>query len=247
VTTETATGSSSSVRVRLNLTLVVDKVVYSALALSEAAAASTSSTSAEPATTSTAGQPTSGTATLHVSGPVSSENPHVKKGAFHTLDLEVGRDFTIVKLEGEWDSIARERIREVTEPTRGAEVGAILCGEGMANICLITNHTTIIRQRIDVPVPRKRKGGTTALGAEKVRRMLIPLETTTEPDPSLRPTPSSTLRSTLPWHGTLTSTRSRSSLSPLRGLPRTPCINISSKKQSFVPPSHPHVTLPTRV
>lgn len=40
---------------------------------------------------------------------------------------------------------------------------------GMANICLITNHTTIIRQRIDVPVPRKRKGGSTALGADKVR------------------------------------------------------------------------------
>lgn len=41
--------------------------------------------------------------------------------------------------------------------------------EGMANICLITNHTTIIRQRIDVQMPRKRKGGSTALGAEKVR------------------------------------------------------------------------------
>lgn len=38
----------------------------------------------------------------------------------------------------------------------------------MANVCLITNHTTIIRARIDVAVPRKRKGGGTALGAEKV-------------------------------------------------------------------------------
>ena len=65
-----------------------------------------------------------------MSGRVSSENPHVKKGAFHTLDLEVGRDFTIIKGEGEWDSIARERIREVTEPGRGAEVGAVVCGEG---------------------------------------------------------------------------------------------------------------------
>ncbi len=38
---------------------------------------------------------------------------------------------------------------------------------GLANICVITNHTTIIRQRIEVPVPRKRKGGATALGADK--------------------------------------------------------------------------------
>ena len=74
----------------------------------------------------------SGNATLHISGKVSSENPHVKKGAYHTLDLEVGRDFTIIKGEGEWDSIARERIRDVTEPGRGAEVGAIICGDGQS-------------------------------------------------------------------------------------------------------------------
>lgn len=40
---------------------------------------------------------------------------------------------------------------------------------GVANICLITQHTTIVRQRIEVPIPRKRKGGGTALGAERVR------------------------------------------------------------------------------
>jgi len=58
----------------------------------------------------------------------------------------------------------------MTEPGKGADVGAIVCGEGLASICVITNHTTIIRQRIDVPVPRKRKGGATALGADKVGR-----------------------------------------------------------------------------
>lgn len=180
----------------MKLTIVVDKVLYSALAsapeTTSAAASSSSTVTPETlttaSTTAAAGGP-AGTATLHVSGKVSSENPHVKKGAFHTLDFEVGRDFTIIKQPGEWDSIARERIREVTEPGRGAEVGAIVCGEGggwchamsdghasltssslsgLANICVITNHTTIIRQRIDVPVPRKRKGGTTALGADKV-------------------------------------------------------------------------------
>ncbi|GAA6007075.1 hypothetical protein JCM11491_001498 [Sporobolomyces phaffii] len=168
VTTESSTGSTSSHRVHLKLTLLVDKVAYSALALSEqsqqsADPAASSSTAAAPAVSSG----TSGTSTLHISGRVTSENPHVKKGAFHTLDLEVGRDFTIIKGIGSWDSVARERIKEMTEPGRGADVGAIVCGEGLASICVITNHTTIIRQRIDVPVPRKRKGGATALGADK--------------------------------------------------------------------------------
>jgi protein pelota len=141
VTTESSTGSTSSHRVHLKLTIIVSKVLYSALAQSEQPSASSSTPSASGSTTPTteslttapttgAASSTAGTATLHVSGKVSSENLHVKKGAFHTLDLEVGRDFTIIKQEGEWDSIARERIREVTEPGRGAEVGAIVCGEG---------------------------------------------------------------------------------------------------------------------
>ncbi|GAA5977326.1 hypothetical protein JCM11641_000065 [Rhodosporidiobolus odoratus] len=169
VTTESSTGSTSSHRVHLKLTIQVDRVLYSALAQSEAAAASAASdpNSAATATQVAASSGTSGTTTLHISGKITSENEHVKKGAFHTLDLELGRDFTIIKGEGEWDSVALERLREMTEPGRGADVGAIVCGEGIANVCIITNHTTIIRQRIDVAVPRKRKGGGTALGADK--------------------------------------------------------------------------------
>lgn len=115
-------------------------------------------------------------------------------GAYHTLDLETGRDFTLTKGAGEWDSIGLERIHEATEVGGGAEVGAIVCGEGqwfclssllrrrnsspgIANICLIAQHTTIIRQRIEVNVPRKRKGGGTAMGAEKVQLSQFRLST----------------------------------------------------------------------
>lgn len=31
--------------------------------------------------------------------------------------------------------------------------------EGLANICLITEHQTILRQRVEVPIPKKRSGG----------------------------------------------------------------------------------------
>ncbi|KAK4705159.1 protein pelota, partial [Phenoliferia sp. Uapishka_3] len=172
VQSESATGTTTSRRVHTTLTIQVTKVIYSALAITADPAASFSASS-QPAPedlttapTNAAAHATSGTATLHVSGKVSEENQHVKKGAFHTLDLEVDRNFTIIKHAGEWDSVAIDRVRDMTEVGRGADVGAIICGEGMANICLITNHTTIIRQRIDVQVPRKRKGGT-ALGADK--------------------------------------------------------------------------------
>ncbi|KAK4058209.1 Translation factor pelota [Microbotryomycetes sp. JL221] len=169
VTTESSTGSTSSHRVHLNLTIMVDKVLYSALADNTASSSSNSTVPESLTTTTGAGGSTTGTTTIHVSGRICSETPHVKKGSFHTLDLQIGRDFTIIKHVGEWDSVNLERLKEITEPGRGAEIGAIICGEGLANICVITNHTTIVRQRIDVPVPRKRKGGSTALGAEKAQ------------------------------------------------------------------------------
>ena len=48
--------------------------------------------------------------------------------AFHTLEIEVGRDVRIEK--DEWDSIPLTTVEESCVPGRGAEVGAIVCGEG---------------------------------------------------------------------------------------------------------------------
>ncbi|KAB5595582.1 hypothetical protein CTheo_1043 [Ceratobasidium theobromae] len=145
----TSTGSTSSERVHLHLTVRVTRVEFSS-----------SSTSAAGAD---AAQPSSGpaipTASLSISGRVSAENKHVKMGAFHTLELEAHRNVKIIKEY--WDSIALQRVEEAIVPGRGAQVGAIVCGEGTAAVCLLSEHMTVIRQRIDVPVPRKRIGSST--------------------------------------------------------------------------------------
>jgi len=143
VQTESATGSVDSRRVKTNLTLSVQKMHFSA---------AVSSTNPN-ATAAQQG------ATLSISGQVTQENPFVKMGAFHTLDIEADRDVRITKVE--WDSIAFGRVREASDEARGAEVGAIVCGEGTAAICLLSEHMTVIRQRVEVPVPRKRTGSTT--------------------------------------------------------------------------------------
>jgi protein pelota len=99
-----------------------------------------------------------GSGQLHVSGKVASENEHVKMGQHHTLDLELNRKFTLEKADG-WDSVALEMLKEACDTERRAELWAVVLGEGTANICMITEHQTILRQHIEVPVPRKRKGG----------------------------------------------------------------------------------------
>lgn len=114
-----ATGSSESHRVRTTLTLQVTRVEFTPPVAPTSGAGDPASSSA----------PVEPTASLQITGRVAEENEHVKMGAFHTLDIEANRDVRIEKLE--WDSISLERIEEASQPGRGAEVGAVVCGEGM--------------------------------------------------------------------------------------------------------------------
>lgn len=40
-------------------------------------------------------------------------------------------------------------------PGRGAEVAAVVCGEGVAAFCLLSEHMTLVTHRLTVPIPRK--------------------------------------------------------------------------------------------
>lgn len=77
-------------------------------------------------------------------------------GAYHTLDLELNRKFQLTKRE--WDTIALERVDMACDVTQSADLGAVVMQEGLANICLITSSMTLVRSKIDINIPRKRKG-----------------------------------------------------------------------------------------
>lgn len=128
VVKEGATGSTSSQRVHMNLLIRVTGIEFDAQA----------------------GQ-------LHVSGRVAEENQFVKNGAYHTLDLELQRNFTLEKSEG-WDSVALDVVREAVKQDKEGTVPAVVMEEGMANICLITEHQTILKQRVETGIPKKRSG-----------------------------------------------------------------------------------------
>ncbi|KAL0573012.1 DNA photolyase phr1 [Marasmius crinis-equi] len=141
------TGSIDSQRIRLNLSLQVTRVEFSSYSSGDAnQSAGSSAEAGSSANTSTA--------SLQISGRVVSENPFVKLGAFHTLDIEPNRDVRIEKADG-WDSIALSRVEESIVPGRGAEVGAVVCGEGTAAFCLLSEHMTLVTHRISLSVPRK--------------------------------------------------------------------------------------------
>lgn len=93
---------------------------------------------------------------LRLKGRNIEENQYVKMGAYHTLDLELNRKFELRKPE--WDTIALERIDMACDPTQSADVAAVVMQEGLAHVCLITASMTLVRSKIEVSIPRKRKG-----------------------------------------------------------------------------------------
>jgi protein pelota len=96
-----------------------------------------------------------------------NETAHTKIGQFHTLDLELNRNFTLEKeigANGEgvgWDSIAVEMLKDAVDEggKRRAEAIAVVMQEGLAHICFIGQFQTIMKQKVEMSVPRKRQGG----------------------------------------------------------------------------------------
>lgn len=104
---------------------------------------------------------------LHVAGQIMNETQHTRVGQHHTLDLELHRNFTLVKeigAEGEgvgWDSIAIEMLKDAVDEggKRRAEAVAVVMQEGLAHICFMGQFQTILKQKVEMSIPRKRHGG----------------------------------------------------------------------------------------
>jgi protein pelota len=92
---------------------------------------------------------------LHVSGRVAEPNKYVAMGQHHTLDLELNRQFTLSKNDG-WDSVAIDMLKEALDTSSRAELWAVVMQEGLANICYITAHQTVLVQRVAANIPKKR-------------------------------------------------------------------------------------------
>lgn len=50
---------------------------------------------------------------------------------------------------------------EACDATKKADLGAIVMQEGIAHVCLVTSSMTLVRAKIEVNIPRKRRGNCT--------------------------------------------------------------------------------------
>ena len=78
---------------------------------------------------------------MYFKGRNVEENAHVKMGAYHTIDVEPNRKFTLIKAE--WDSVSLDRIDMATDPARSADVAAVVMQEGDYVFLLRVNHVLV--------------------------------------------------------------------------------------------------------
>jgi len=97
-----------------------------------------------------------GAGSIRVGGTNIRENQFVRLGSYHTIELAIQRKFTLAKHE--WDSLAIERLNTACDPTKTADLAAVLMHQGLANLCIVTPNTTLVQSRIQTNIPRKRKG-----------------------------------------------------------------------------------------
>ncbi len=137
VTVTTATGSTIGKGIRTNLSVKVKSTFFDPLA-----------------------------SELKVSGTVQNQNDWVAVGQHHTITLRYEKadiKFTIWKKAG-WDSVALQTLKEALSEDRPEAIAAVVMQEGLANICLITEFRTIVKQRVESTIPKKRSTAKEASG-----------------------------------------------------------------------------------
>lgn len=126
VNSENATGSTGAFKVHLTLAISVEKVEYDFECH-----------------------------IIKVKGKTIEEHKHVRKGQYHTLDLELDKKFYLTKPV--WDALSLTQLYNARDSSRNAEVAVVIMQEGLAFVCLLTSNLTIQKAKIEVNIPRKRK------------------------------------------------------------------------------------------
>ncbi|GMH63941.1 hypothetical protein TrLO_g8088 [Triparma laevis f. longispina] len=92
---------------------------------------------------------------LRISGLNSTESSSVRLGASHTFTIVLNDTLTLEKER--WDEVDLMRLKEMSDLVRSSELVAIVLQEdGKGNVCVVNEHLTIVKSKVDVNVPKKR-------------------------------------------------------------------------------------------
>lgn len=93
---------------------------------------------------------------MRVKGKTTTPNEDVPVDSYHTFEIDYQYPFSLKK--DSWDSVAVEVLQNACNTENKAEMGAVVLQEGVAHICLITQNMTILKTKIEKPIPKKKRG-----------------------------------------------------------------------------------------
>lgn len=81
-------------------------------------------------------------------------NVDVSAGKFVSFTVDYTHSFTIIKLN--FDEYAKGLLEEACNPELKADTAAVVLQEGVAHVCILTASSTILKQKIEYSLPKKK-------------------------------------------------------------------------------------------
>lgn len=93
---------------------------------------------------------------MRVRGKTVEANEFVPLQSYHTAEIQLNKSISIYK--NDWDEINYNIIVQSCSIEAKAEIGAVVFEEGIAHLCLVTDNMTVLRNKIEKSIPKKKRG-----------------------------------------------------------------------------------------
>jgi protein pelota len=93
---------------------------------------------------------------LLLKGKNIEESKFMQIGQMHTIKVELNYPITIYK--NNWDKLHMRVIHDSTDVAATADIAALIMDEALANLCIVSNMTTLVKARIERNIPKKFSG-----------------------------------------------------------------------------------------
>ncbi|CCF59717.1 hypothetical protein KAFR_0H03070 [Kazachstania africana CBS 2517] len=95
-------------------------------------------------------------------------NVDVPVGKFISFSVNYAYPFTIIKQS--FDKYARKMLEEASQPELRSDTAAVVLQEGVAHICVLTTSSTIVKQKIEYSLPKKKRSTDVMKFNEKIEK-----------------------------------------------------------------------------
>lgn len=82
-------------------------------------------------------------------------NVDVPAGKFISFTVDYSFPFTIIKQN--FDSYMNKKLQDAANPETRSDTAAVVLQEGIAHVCLLTSSSTILKQKIQYSMPKKKR------------------------------------------------------------------------------------------